>query len=383
MKSRGLVLAGIVVAAILLFPGATAASWERGEGWGYKWIVGAIDYGGNYTFNGTTDGNNVLGLYIKYQGEEDGLYNFSYFGSFYEYNFINGTLDRRDYPFERMWMDYRSKGWVNFDGYFLLERCNVTDMWMRQHEVYAIKYQFIHVYTKENLERRGSGYLKLRNDVVEFRMNYSIHFDIKLMLNYSQPLVYYPVGSDEMAYYSTVNYSGHVGAGGSGYFKYGNFSGGMVTNMDLNGTVDDDVSSNLQITVKFSSEGNTTERPGVLELIPFYFTSSSYLIFDNLEFYLSYALGSIGQMNSRAEMGNDFYSSITIPEMVIGSYKHTSQEASEEEIEDMRTKAPEIYGPESGGWFSNYAVVISIIIAAVIVAAVALLVARRSHRGIT
>ena len=378
MNPRVIILISTILTVMIFSPTVMATSWENGQGWGYEWVIGSIDFGENYTFNGTTDGKNVLGVYIQYEGDENGLYNFSYFGSLYEYNFINGTLEKKNYPFERVWIDYRTHRWVNFDGYFIMERCNITDMWSKVHQVYAIKSQFIHVYTKEGMERSGSGYVKLRDQIENYSMNYTVNFDIRLMLNYSQPLAYFPLDDDEMIYYSTLSYNGHVRADGHGYFKYGE----LMRTIDMNRTVDENVNSSVQITVKFSSNNEHAQRAGVIELIPIYFTWAPRLIFDNLGFYMSLVLTKIGQITPEAKIENDFYSSITIPGMIIGGYKHLSESASEKDIEDIQNKAPEIYGPSEGGVINNYLIIGAILTVSVVIVVIAILF-KKSHKGTT
>jgi hypothetical protein len=377
MKPRVIILISAILSILILNPVSMGTSWEPGEGWGYKWIVTPPEFGTNYTFNGTMEGNNVLGAYVEYKGEDGGVHNFSYFGSWYAYNYINGTLKGNNYTFEREWVKSSTYRWINFEGYFTLKKVNVTDAWNNVHQVYAITHQMIHVYTKQPMRYDMRGHVKWLSKEFNYNINYTLDFDITLKINYSQPLPYIPIENNSLFYYSTLTYNGHIKAKGNGYYIYGD------KRIDMNKSLDEDLMSDLQISAKLNSNGDLIERPGIVELIPLYFGWEPPFMFYKLDKYIAISLRGISQ-KVEAKMDNGFYTSITIPSMVMGEYQHRSTTATEEEIKDIQNNAPEIYGPSSEEKpLFNYTLIA--IIAGILIVAVVIIVFlwKKSQRGTT
>ncbi len=375
----------ILLIFLLLAVPAAGASWSRGEGWGYKWVVDPNQDFSNYDFNGTVEGKTVLGLYVEYQGEENGLYNFSYIGSFYSYHSLNGTLVVNSPRYiEDTWHHSSGFFWINSEGYILLEKCNVTDSFSREHTVYAIKEQYMHIYSKEPMRLDVDMDTSTSTYSYHYRANYTGSFDLTLRVQYSQPIPYIPVNSpDTMNYYSRLNFTGHVRANGAGYSSYSGNGIHMNNTIDMNGTVDKDVSGSSSVLVKMDVDGNNVTRASVLEALPVVFSELPG-IFANPESYISSRLKTMLLLANKATLNGDFYQSIYVNNNMIGLKAYKSENATKEDVEKIRTEAPEIYGgkEESPGY--NLMALVAIGAAVVIIIIVtAIIMGKKSQRGET
>ena len=370
----------LIVAFLLLASLGTALDWQQGQGWGYKWEVNAYEIYANNTFNGTAEGKSVLGLYVEYNGEENGLYNFSYIGSFYSYIFLNGTMRVNILPSTTIsWNNTRTWEWINSRGYFLLERCNVTDDLGMKHEVYAIKEQYIHVYTKEPMKIYMNTKIESQGHIVYSTTNITLSFDIKLKLHYEQPAAYIPLREENFSYSTNISYTGHIKLKAKGYYSEGN-----CTTL-LNTTIDKEVSDSINPIIHFTSSGKMVNRTGVIENVPVGFSNINPFIFQKgVDFYLSLAIRMISQP-AKAHLGDQFYTSITLAPYILGMNGATSQNATREDVENIMTKAPQIYGPSTQQGYP-IDIIIGIVVAVVILAVIIIVgeeIKRKNQRGTT
>jgi len=376
-----MLLTGFLLLASL---GSAMGTWQQGEGWGYKWVIDNESDYGNHTFNGTATGKDVLGLYVEYEGEDNGLHNFSYIGSFYTYYTVNGTLVMNTpHTLKDTW--YNSSGffWINYEGYILLEKCNVTDMFGKKHMVYAIKEQYMHIYSKEPLRLDVDMDTNTSKLSYHYRANYTGSFDITLKVFYSQPVSYIPINSpDTISYYSKVNFTGHVNAKATGYSSFKGQGGLLNKTIDMNNTIDRDVKGSLSVLVKMDVDGNNVTRASLLEALPTVFSELPGMFVDP-ENYISSQLRLLFLLPNEATFDGDFYESIYLGHYVIGLQTYKSENATKDDVEKIRTEAPQIYGPaEAEMGLTDYLIIaVSIVIAVIVILIVVLLITKKKGQS--
>ncbi len=380
---------GLLIIALLAFAslGSAMGSWQNGEGWGYKWVTDNKSEYSNQTFNGAVTGKTVIGLYVEYNGEDNGLYNFSYIGSFYTYYTINGTLVLNNSThLENIWHNSHGMYWISSQGYMLLEKCNITDSFGKEHTVYAIKEQYMHIYTQEPLIVDLDMYSNNTLYSYHARSNYTGSFNLVLKVFYSKPVAYIPVSSkDTMNYYSKVNFTGHLKATGKGYATIQNDEFHLNRTIDLNKTIDNDVSGSFSAMVRMDVDGSNVTRTAILEELPAEFTTMQGLLV-NPDDYISLILRVLVRSTNQAHFNGEFYDSISIGNFVVGLNAHPSQSATKEEVKNIMTEAPQIYGPaEQQGYPTDIwiGIVVAIVVLAVVIIIGAKIKRKRGQRGTT
>ncbi len=351
-----LVLVMVLILTTIPLLSGVEASWNQGRGWGYKW-EGKVDKGFfNGTFSGYSDGRWVIGMYIEYVGEENGLYNFSYFGSIYGYASVrgsfNGTYGKEDIIIEDRML------WFNFDGYMLMNRTVVLSGNLGiEHEIFGVVKQKIHIYTPEPLDLYHSSRFTTNIGGVDVETNYTYSlrgkYNLTLLLDYSDSVGYIPLDNFTAVEPVIVRYRAH---------EISNISlKRCINGIWYNTTMRNDTVSegSLGTSWMIYRDGPRTARPGLIESVPvaFGFLLSSSSQENNVVENLIHAM----LMPNTAIYDGSFYSSITVQFPIFGGFVNsTSKQASEEEVREIMTKAPEEYGPEREQWITWLAPVVAI-----------------------
>jgi len=302
-------------------------------------------------------------------------------GSYYSYGHLNGTLIRNiPYNIVNKWNNTHIKAWINYEGYILLERCNITDSFTRQHEVYAVKEQYIHIYTKEPLVIRNDMILKKGNQIKYMKSNYTGTFDLTLRVTYSQPIAYIPLDNESFFYVSTINYSGHLKASAYGY----TFDNKLNTTVSINKSINQDISGGGRVMANMDIENNTTiKRAALLECLPVEFLSSLPQLVLEPESYIYYRFKVLIYLTNTGTLKDNFYENITLEPYWISLDPYPSQNATKDDIEKIRTEAPQIYGPaEAEMGLTDYLIMaISIVIAVIVILIVVLLITKKKGQS--
>ena len=400
------------ICAMIPTTASAEAPWSEGQGWGYKWVANMsaseINTNNNLTFSGDAYGKAVYALYIKYAGIENGMYKFIYHGSLYMYGYMNGDINMGNYIMGNMSMHIKStikSVWINYDGYFLMERVTYDSGWFwdNSYDIYAVKSQYIHVYTKEPLDMymnaTGTNDIYNKSESIEYKLTGT--YDITLNINYDNYIGYLPVNQSEditiLFEGATANYTGHEKIDLNGYIKYsatsdsmsGNYKFDLTNHSNRNLAGSEDIMWGMQ-----TLNANIVNRPGMVENIPMASISmvGSYS-FNGKAVY--HDLGMIRFLNTlvvghKATYDGSFYSTIYL--FTLGSMEDDyfslspteteSQSATESDVKQVETSAPSEYGSLSQpSILDNLWIYIIIgMIAAVVVIVAVVIVAKKKKK---
>ncbi len=319
---------------------------------GYKWSFKKMEIG-NGKFVGNNIGCRVMGLYVKYNGDENGTYNISYFGSYYAYGIGKGVYSIGGKHSDRG--RYRSTIkmlWINWDGYILLRKMQVP-YHGKLYDVYGVAKQYIHLYTKRPLDEYSN-----ISYAFEFRNNFWEHvnatrfavgtYNLTAIIIYKRPLPYILEEDGNLSYTIAAYYSGHISGNFKGYDreKWKGDLGNFTLNWNLSNNVSRDFQGEIHMVSHIYRNGNEAERAGLLENIPTAFPGIPFIPYGKLNSSqdLGFAMQSFFLellMRNKATFSNGFYREINLNNTFASS---KSMAAKEIEIREMMQKAPELYG---------------------------------------
>jgi len=370
-----------ILVLILLVPAVHSAS---PHGWGYKWSFknGKME---NASFVGRMDGNRVMGLYIEPATYKNGIYNLSYKGSYYAYEFMNGVWKGTN---GTVYGGYHNSTiklyWVNWDGYILMRKINkVIDG--KNYSFYGVVKQYIHLYTPEPRDE----YLNVSSFIPEpFKMwdnrtsKIRATYDLKMFIAYNSSLPYILSGDGNLSYYMKARYWGNVRAKVNGYAteRLSGRWGNRTIHRNLTGNFNKEFRGIINFKAYISRYGAHARRAGILENIPFSFAGIPYMPYqkanssEELGWWLRGSLFDLIMFNNDAKIENGFYTQITLNRYFV---KYASQPAKEVEIESMMKEAPQLYGNYGIGSVALYAS--TIVTASVIVAIIAVSLYSRNN----
>ncbi len=360
MKRIMLGLIAVVLAMVVGMSFSSAAEWQEGQTWAYKWVSTWNNFiekkmGNNSSWSGKASGKVVYGYLIKYIGKDSTGYKFSYEGGLYEYGYFKGKTSVNSFgTYANSSVDMNiKKVWIDFNGYFHLVMVNASTG-----AYYGIKDLSFHIYTKAPMDiflrfNSSMSGLHIPNNLTNNRINAELkltgNIDMNGTIRYEDPFPYIPASSDfHMARVNTqANYSGHWKVNTEGYVYasagYGNFNGNV--NYSLNKDIDTGFNGTTYVSSYMEKNGDNVSYDPVISTLPYSFLNrllpSPYQHKWNLDaFIASPFFVATGKWT-----GSGMYQSITIGGHT--SYPMTdttSQKASASDINAIEENAPYVYG---------------------------------------
>jgi hypothetical protein len=309
-------------------------------------------------------------FYVKYLGEDNGVYHFQYEGSYYTYGYARGEVEINENTSStsgKVNMEMRMV-WVNYDGHFDLVKVEEKSFWGDEKSYYGISNLSLHIYTKEpldisvNISMSGTSMYGEISTNIEYVLKGT--FDVSADVSFEDPIPYIPINTTSEYIGTTANYVGKWKIDTIGHSKLStnmgsnNMSGGVNLRVSLDKHVNDDFSGSTHVSADMVVSDGKVHRTGVLEnlLIGYlnifpqvnpFGTSGEGLSFDN---YLSTAISiSNAAEYSRSE---GFYTAITLSDGHFGFTAVSTEEsepATEEEVKAVESDAPAEYGSYSSG----------------------------------
>ncbi len=328
------IFAGMILALMLcsIAPYATAQE----EGIGYLWKMNIAEDLKDHNFTGEAMGVRVAGLYVKYAGYENGLYRYDFIGSFYSNTFLNGTL-KLQYSNTMAWKNTRTMRWINYEGYFLLEKYNLTSNGENM-KFYGIKMLFLHIHTKTHDIARGQvKYEWIPGGSLIQSFNYSLSYTSRIFINYTKPLPYIPITGSNVTYYTTAIYSGFVHASGEGYSETNNCT--YILGKEIN----QNFSGNITMRVKMSYFGNIARRTGLVELLPIRIGMSDLGLIYHPSSVLNSSIIMATMATNYGSIKNTIYKNITMAPYSFGFEKYASKNVKMDYVEALRKNALAMY----------------------------------------
>ncbi len=365
---------GVMLFSVLLTV-PSSKGWSSGQQWGYIWVKdwkGSLNFEKNnvsVSFSGDVSGKTVNALLITYVGEENGYERFNYEGSYYSYGRAKGTLKIKDSTLDYeidMNIDIKIKSlWIVFNGYFYLTKYTYAT-WPSLQEAWGIAELFTDYYTKKPLDiyEKLSGSVKSPNSTMSVGMDYRLTgtLSVSATTTFDDPIPYLPVNATGIDTYqdTDAHYTGVGVVHTSGHMTANAYPLSSTVYLDINTKKSLDGST----WVTASMNGNNTSyiRTGIIENtgINYMYILSLNETMRKMDINFGNYLFSSLAINNQAKYDKvtGFYSQITMVPLGTGSSSiisvlnsidtmfegGASQQATENDVKNVETNAPSIYG---------------------------------------